>query len=443
MTWSERLLLAFGVLFLFAAMCIDVDAHAQSGVMVQDEGTNQGTANLINCSGSGVTCTMSGRRATIAVTGSSGLPADPAACSSGQYVTDQNASGTLTCAQPAFSQLSGTATDGQLANNYSGVGACSANQWASTLNDNAAPTCTQPGFSNLSGTASIAQGGTTETASTEDAVLVGNSTTDWEAKVLPSCSNATTSKLLYNSSTNTFSCGTDTDTDSSGLDTLLWHEYGYVVFQCQPGHSVSATTPWYCPWGNANISMTGTISLLTSNATRRYITTATSTTLNATSGHNGSLGGITRSKWAPRLLTISLSDDTISNRRVWFGLVETGIDAVAVRTEASGTAASVNDFAAVGFDTAVDASWMLCTGDGTNYGCKDTGIDVAADTVYKIDLDWRTSGSVIADINDTRTEKTSNVSTADVALGVQMTVTNLSGGTAREYHWGRLELVQN
>jgi hypothetical protein len=51
----------------------------------------------------------------------------------------------------------GQVTDGMLANNYSGVGACGVNTWASTLNDNAAPTCTQPAFSNLSGSATDAQ----------------------------------------------------------------------------------------------------------------------------------------------------------------------------------------------------------------------------------------------------------------------------------------------
>lgn len=48
--------------------------------------------------------------------GAGGLPVDPAACPSGQYVTDQNESGTLVCAQPAFSQLSGAATDAQIPN---------------------------------------------------------------------------------------------------------------------------------------------------------------------------------------------------------------------------------------------------------------------------------------------------------------------------------------
>lgn len=42
----------------------------------------------------------------------------------------------------------------------------------------------------------------------DDEVPVGNGASS-DAKVLPSCSNATTSKLLYDNTTNAFSCGTD------------------------------------------------------------------------------------------------------------------------------------------------------------------------------------------------------------------------------------------
>lgn len=87
----------------------------------------------------------------------SALAADPSDCTGNNFALGVNATGTASCAQPAFSNLSGTATDAQLASNYSGVGACGANTWASTLNDNAAPTCTQPAFSNLSGSATDAQ----------------------------------------------------------------------------------------------------------------------------------------------------------------------------------------------------------------------------------------------------------------------------------------------
>lgn len=82
-----------------------------------------------------------------------------------------------------FASLSGTATDGQLASAYSGVGSCAANQFAITLSRNAAPACasaltaltatahqwfnavsaagvfsaSQPAFSDISGTISAGQ----------------------------------------------------------------------------------------------------------------------------------------------------------------------------------------------------------------------------------------------------------------------------------------------
>lgn len=139
----------------------------------------------------------------------SALASDPALCGPGLYVTDLAASGSLTCTQVAFSQLSGTASDSQLANNYSGVGACGASTWVSTLNDNAAPTCTQPAFSSLSGSASMTQGGTGQSGISDDEIVVGTGVSTTARKTLPSCSNATTSKLLYNSGTNEFTCGSD------------------------------------------------------------------------------------------------------------------------------------------------------------------------------------------------------------------------------------------
>jgi len=44
----------------------------------------------------------------------------------------------------SFSQLSGTASDGQLANAYSGIGSCTAGQFVNALTRNTAPTCATP-----------------------------------------------------------------------------------------------------------------------------------------------------------------------------------------------------------------------------------------------------------------------------------------------------------
>ena len=57
-------------------------------------------------------------------------------------------------------------------------------------------------------TVAAADGGTGQTAVTDDGVLVANGTT-FQLKVVPDCSNASTSKVLYTASTNTWSCGSD------------------------------------------------------------------------------------------------------------------------------------------------------------------------------------------------------------------------------------------
>jgi len=60
------------------------------------------------------------------------------------------------------------------------------------------------------GTVGIGNGGLGATTISSDAVAVGNNLgTGFDFPALPSCSNATTSKLLYDNATNAFSCGTD------------------------------------------------------------------------------------------------------------------------------------------------------------------------------------------------------------------------------------------
>lgn len=62
----------------------------------------------------------------------------------------------------------------------------------------------------VTGILPVANGGTNLTASSDDNVMVGNGTT-WQSKAISDCDNATTSKLLYDTGTNAFSCGTDQD----------------------------------------------------------------------------------------------------------------------------------------------------------------------------------------------------------------------------------------
>jgi hypothetical protein len=79
------------------------------------------------------------------------------ASSTNNWIDSISTAGVPHQSQPAFSNLSGTASDAQLANAYSGTGSCASHQFETTDNRNAAPTCAQPAFSDISGTATAAQ----------------------------------------------------------------------------------------------------------------------------------------------------------------------------------------------------------------------------------------------------------------------------------------------
>ncbi len=176
------------------------------------------------------------------------------------HVADHPHSATAgTGGQIATSALSGTISDAQLANNYSGVGACT-NQFARTLNDNAAPTCagvgvndftanqgttTQVLHGNAAGqpswgaiaiadlpTITVAKGGSNLTTVAADQVYVGTAADTFTAKALPACANATTSKLLYDTTTHAFSCGTDQTSGTSAL----------TIVYLSADHAISSTT---------------------------------------------------------------------------------------------------------------------------------------------------------------------------------------------------------
>ena len=88
------------------------------------------------------------------------------------------------------------------------------------LNGKAATVHAHSGADITSGTLLAARGGTGTGSATSNAVLVGDGT-GWTLPVLPSCSDGTTSKLLYNNSTRTFSCGTDQSGGAGGGITSL------------------------------------------------------------------------------------------------------------------------------------------------------------------------------------------------------------------------------
>lgn len=177
-------------------------------------------------------------------------------CAAGQYANSIGATGGLVCQQVVYSQIASTPTipadisgasywtkvaEAGLSNEvalgtlgtgliinttttgvptiYSGT-SCT-NQFPRSLNASGAATCASVSLtSDVTGTLGAGNGGTGVTTTTDDNVLVANGSA-WQSKTLPSCSNATTSKLLYDTSTNTFSCGTDqTGGGGGGAGTL-------------------------------------------------------------------------------------------------------------------------------------------------------------------------------------------------------------------------------
>jgi hypothetical protein len=266
-------------------------------IELYEEGTRVGTARRLNCSGAGITCTLSGGTAKLDVTASGGggdgggapitaqywtgaadgtLSAEKnlgalgtglvlntagtpsayagASCTN-QFPRSLNASGAATCASVALTtDVSGTlpqgsggtgagaltCTSGQALTsngtaysctstltassvagaNVSGAVAtatalaadpadCSAGQYATAAAASGALTCAQVQASQLGGTLSVSSGGTGAAPGAADQVLVSTSTSAATWRTLPSCSNATTSKLLYDTATDTWSCGTD------------------------------------------------------------------------------------------------------------------------------------------------------------------------------------------------------------------------------------------
>jgi hypothetical protein len=107
---------------------------------------------------------------------------------------------------------SGTAL--QLANGSGGfsgyAGTSCTNQFPRSLSTAGAATCATVALStDTSGTLAIGRGGTGQTSITTNQLYVGTALDTLAAKTLPSCSNSTTSKLLFDNATQTFSCGTD------------------------------------------------------------------------------------------------------------------------------------------------------------------------------------------------------------------------------------------
>lgn len=173
----------------------------------------------VNC-GTNMTCSVSGGQLTLSSSGGTGAP------SNATYIT-QTADATLTNEQP----LSANATGLMISTNGTGVvttyagATCGANQFATQTNASGALTCAQPSFANLSGTATTAQlptipvtkGGTNLTTIAANQVWTGTAADTVVAKTVPDCDDSAGQHLNFDNTTQTWSCGT---TGSGGYATI-------------------------------------------------------------------------------------------------------------------------------------------------------------------------------------------------------------------------------
>lgn len=120
-------------------------------------------------------------------------------------------------------------------------------------------------LNNIGGTLGATKGGTGLTTATDDALIVGNGT-GFDLKVVPDCDNATTSKLLYDQATNTFTCGTDQGGSSGAIPARRAKVSGIAA-------AVPSSTSTDLQWSNEDEDEDSMVDLGTNN-TRITIKTA-------------------------------------------------------------------------------------------------------------------------------------------------------------------------
>jgi len=145
------------------------------------------------------------------------------ACAANSWASTLNDNAAPTCTQPAFSNISGSVTDAQvpdgitvtLAATATALAAdpsdCSANQFANAIVASGNLTCAQPNFTDLAGTASAAQeplatllagrsgtGNDTTLSTSADGTLYGSTTTAMDLVLRANSADTTTGEVLVN-----------------------------------------------------------------------------------------------------------------------------------------------------------------------------------------------------------------------------------------------------
>lgn len=191
------------------------------------------------------------------------------------------------------------------------------------------------------------------------------------------------------------------------------------------------------------------------------ITGTTAYTVGVFAGLNttGSTGGIAGpfNEAAPSLqpylsTALHFRGSTYGTTRQWIGLAASSLTGLAVLTQASGTAASAIIFVAIGADFSVGPNFMLCSGDGTNYSCNDSGVAIGtADSDLNFIVNWTNNASLTASMqvrgSTTVTNlgtKTTNLRASDsTPIGPNINNTTVTNGIYASYYISYVYLEEN
>lgn len=276
----------------------------------------------------------------------------------------------------------------------------------------------------------VGQGGTGLTTTADDSVFVGDSTSAVTARALPSCSGATTDKLLYNISTNTFSCGTDqTGGGSSG-------QPYYPTRQWCTLRPLGSTATVLTSVGCAAFVVTGTAAA-SSQTDSYYVQHTSATTINTLAGVTQTFIQ-TQGRHRPKLTAKIRTDSTIDNRRIWVALTPVAL------TTTDGVGAVTTRYVGVRYSTSAgDTQWQCASSDGTTGSVLSTGVTVTANTAYTITVDWSVDGTLTCTVNGTSVNKTSNLDATQTAqLGFHSALTTLTAA-ARVHRTAFIHLETN
>lgn len=249
-------------------------------------GTGTNTTATMTC-GTGCSVTTSGSGTVVATTAAA-LAANPSDCSASQFATTIAASGNLSCAQVAFSDLSGSATDAQVPNTItvdlaaaatalaSNPSDCSANQFATTIAASGNLTCAAITTSDL-------PSGATLDAEWDTAAEINTATTDDDFVTLTGTQTISGAKTFSGDSkaTGQWAVPNSTATISGECDASGEAARLYVDSDASTGSKLKVCTG-AGGWENVD---SGTASSMAFSA----ITTGTNTTADMTVGSGAKL----------------------------------------------------------------------------------------------------------------------------------------------------------